>query len=265
MLARFIFVSITLFWVTMNVLLWRSEYGQRQSAGDPVPAEMVWGKILNSPDESSLNVIQGGNRVGFVRWQTSVGEAFSKMDEAPAAGIAVKSQIRFEGSVNLREHGGRFRFECRIALASSHDWEELDIRLIQRPYVFEIHSTAAKQTVRFRASDGQDYFERVFKFSDLSNPETLIAQLSWPLAGGTLDGVEVPTSTAPAASASPALQWEASNGTVTIGHEPVRVYRLHTRLMDRYDVTVFVSRAGEILRAELPDGIVLMHDKISSR
>jgi hypothetical protein len=60
------------------------------------------------------------------------------------------------------------------------------------------------------------------------------------------------------------LQWEAFNDKLVIRHEPVRVYRLQTRLLDRYPIVIFVSRAGEILRAELPQGIVLLHDQLVS-
>jgi hypothetical protein len=60
-----------------------------------------------------------------------------------------------------------------------------------------------------------------------------------------------------------AVKWEARYDTLKIGQEPVRVYRVETRLLDRYPIKVFISRAGEILRVELPDGIVLMHDQLA--
>lgn len=264
MLARFIFIVIALFWVTMNVLLWRAEYGAHPVGGGAVPAEMVWQKILDAPDDSSLNVVQHGKRIGLLHWQTSVGEEFSKLDEAPQAGITVKSKIHLDGNVTLPELGGRFRFECNLSLPNSRDWETLDLRLAHRPVVVEIHSVAAEQTVRLRASDGEGFFERKFKFSQLQNPMTLLGEIAGPLTGGLFAGLDIPVPAQPSANSPPAFKWEASNGTLKIGHEPVRVYRLQTRVMDRFDVVVFVSRAGEILRVELPDGIVLQHDKLSS-
>ena len=44
---RIIFLIVTAFFVTMNVMLWRSEYGARGQFGAPVPAELVWEKVLH--------------------------------------------------------------------------------------------------------------------------------------------------------------------------------------------------------------------------
>jgi hypothetical protein len=47
-----------------------------------------------------------------------------------------------------------------------------------------------------------------------------------------------------------------------VGHTDVPVYRLRTRLLDRFVVTIFVSRVGEILRVELPYDVVLKNDQL---
>ena len=49
---RITFLIVTAFFVTMNVLLWRSEYGARGHQGSPLPSELVWEKVLTSPDNS---------------------------------------------------------------------------------------------------------------------------------------------------------------------------------------------------------------------
>ena len=54
MIPRVTFLSIAAFWVAMNLLLWRSEYGSRGS-GIPVPVDLVWRKNLTAPDTSSLH------------------------------------------------------------------------------------------------------------------------------------------------------------------------------------------------------------------
>jgi hypothetical protein len=43
------------FWVGMNVLLWRSEYGGG-STGTPLPVDNVVAKILETPDPSELEI-----------------------------------------------------------------------------------------------------------------------------------------------------------------------------------------------------------------
>jgi hypothetical protein len=49
-----------------------------------------------------------------------------------------------------------------------------------------------------------------------------------------------------------------------IGHSPVRTYRLQTRALDKYQITIFISRVGEILRVELPDELVLVNDQLAA-
>jgi hypothetical protein len=44
----------------------------------------------------------------------------------------------------------------------------------------------------------------------------------------------------------------------------VRVYRLQARLLDRYQIVVVVSRVGEILRVELPNGLLLVNEALST-
>ena len=70
---RLTFLAIILFWGTMNVLLWRTEYGSL--GGDtPVPFALVWRKILTAPDASSLSVYQNRERMGYCEFSTSVGQ-----------------------------------------------------------------------------------------------------------------------------------------------------------------------------------------------
>ena len=41
MITRVTFIAIAVFWVTMNVLLWRVEYGS-QGSESAVPVPLVW-------------------------------------------------------------------------------------------------------------------------------------------------------------------------------------------------------------------------------
>ena len=46
------------------------------------------------------------------------------------------------------------------------------------------------------------------------------------------------------------------------GHTSVRAYRLEATVLDKYRMRVIVSRVGEILRVELPDGWELVNDQL---
>jgi hypothetical protein len=264
MFQRMLFILITLFWVTMNVLLWRSEYGDRSSLNSSVPPETVWRKILTAPDDSPLNIFSSGKRIGFCRLRTSVGEELSKMEEAPKQGVKAANHIRFDGTVALSQIHGRYRFESDLSLTDDRHWSTFNLSLLHRPIVAELHATAADQTVQVKATDGEGEFVHSFSFSELQNPMSIVDSLGGPLAAGMIGGLDAGALSPQLPATLPEVKWEAWHDTLTIGHEPVRIFRLETRVMDRYRIILFVSRAGEILKAELPNGIILLHDKLTS-
>src|SRR5690349_19597646 len=123
MLSRATLIVLTLFWVAMNVLLWRAEYGGRGSAGGSVRGGMVWQKMLTAPDSSSLTVLHHGEKIGFCHWLTSVGEELSRLNEGdvPAEGLAGRVRayrLHLEGNLALEDFGGRVRFESNLKLTT---------------------------------------------------------------------------------------------------------------------------------------------------
>ena len=73
----------------------------------------------------------------------------------------------------------------------------------------------------------------------------------------------LPRSPAQAGPAALDLHWEARNDWLQIASERMRVYRLQAKLLDRFQLLLFISLEGEILRVELPDEIVLVNDHLS--
>ena len=267
MAARFIFIALAAFWITMNVLLWRAEYGARAALGSSVPAHVVWNKILTAPDSSSLTIFRKGKRIGFCHWITSVGEDLAKMSsgETPPEGMVrkiVNYRLDLDGNVMLGSPSERLRFDSHLSLRSDRTWQEFELRLNLRPDTWVIQSAAAAQTIQVSWQDDHDKFNRVIKFSELEHPEALLQEFAGPMAATLLAGIGLPLSDAGKAPLTQALQWEARNESDKLGHSSVRAYRLQARLLDRFSAVVFVSRAGEILRVELPDGITLANDQL---
>ena len=58
-MRRLAFPVILLFWLVMNALLWRAEYGDT-GRGSRVSNDIVLDKIFNAPDASNLRVSQNG-------------------------------------------------------------------------------------------------------------------------------------------------------------------------------------------------------------
>ena len=129
MYARLTFLGIAAFWVTMNVLLWRLEFGVR--GGDTsVPPQLVWRKILTAPDASSLSVYQKGDRMGYCEFSTGVGQQMAAFDEGkpPPDGFTAHAgyQLHIAGNVSLGDFTNRLKFDGRARFDRFRQWEELD-------------------------------------------------------------------------------------------------------------------------------------------
>src|SRR6478735_523080 len=121
MASRIIFLVITLFWLTMNVLLWRSEFSPQKTVGSAVPLETVFNKILTAPDASSLEIYHHGKKIGFCRWSASVGAEASKnfSEEFEPEGMVeqlTSYSLDLEGNVTLPDTTNRLRFDLNLKL-----------------------------------------------------------------------------------------------------------------------------------------------------
>ena len=266
---RLFFLTVTAFFVTMNVLLWRAEFGARSRYGSPVPAETVWEKILTCPDNSWLEIRRKGTKIGRAIWSANIGEALSPSkvlnDELPPEGMIqhlASYTLDFDGQLSLDELS-RPRFHCNLKLGTNQNWQELSLRITLKPFAWSLLASEALQSVTFSAEDDEGRTERVISFTDLQNPEKLLRDLGGATLPATLAafGVRLPQP-GRTNSLDVGLKWEARNDWLKVGRNPVRVYRLEARLFDLYRATLFVSPVGEILRVELPDEIVLVNDAL---
>lgn len=259
MVPRVIFFLITAFWVAMNVLLWRAEYGSH--GGDiSVPVDLVWRKILTAPDVSALTIYQDGRRMGFCQFSTSVEQAMAALDEntLPSEGLVLRSgyQIHCNGNVSFGDFTNRVRFDGRLQFSSARAWRELNLKLFMQNAAVDIQSVAAEQTVRFKITSDGANFERVLSFAELQDPEALLRALG----GGLVDELDLPGLPSPPAPVAELVKWEAHRDRLIIGHEPVTAYRLETRVLD-HPIVIYTSSLGEILRVELPGGMTAVLDQ----
>ncbi len=261
MIPRAAFLLILAFWVVMNVLLWRLEYGT--SAGEmSVPPELVWQKILTAPDPSSLTIYQNRQRAGYCEFSTSVERAMAKLDDAqpPPEGFAAKNgyKLHFDGNVILGDFTNRLRFNGYVQFSSASSWREISLKLSTPAGTAEIQSTAAQQTVHFKISSEDGNFERVVSFADLQNPNALLRQFGGTFGEAMPGALALPM--APLPSAAGLLHWKARRERVTIAHQVVVAYRLETRLFD-HPIVLYTSPVGEIFRVDLPGGISAVLDE----
>jgi hypothetical protein len=264
MLARLTFLAVAAFWVIMNVLLWRLEFGGR--GGDTaVPPLLVWHKILTAPDQSSLSVYQKRERMGFCEISSGVGEQMAVYDEGklPPDGLAAQGDylLHLAGSISLGDFTNRIRFDSRLKFGRHNDWKKVTCRISTRAGVFEIASSAADQMVHIKmTSEGQVLLKRDLSFGDLQDPGAVIRAL----AGNSLvDFVGLlDASSLLAGQQDQHMDWEARRTRVKIGPETVPVYRLETSVLG-HPVIVDVSTLGEVLHIDLPGDISARVDEWS--
>ena len=261
MIARLTFLGIALFWLVMNALLWRAEYGSH--AGDtPVPAALVWKKVLQSPDASALTVFQNGKRMGYCEFSTTVARQMAALDDnkLPPEASAARAdyQIHLAGNFALGNFTNRIKFDGNIRFSSSNEWRELNLKISSRLANAEVRSFATNQIVHIKIGDEDvSLFDRDVTFAELKQPDVLISSIAGNFAG-TLLGAVIPSGTTN--SAAPKFQWNARLTRVQLGSALVPIYQLETRVLGQ-PVVIEVSKLGEILRVQLPGGIVARIDE----
>lgn len=268
MWRRLYFPLVALFWVIMNVLLWRSEIGDPAGLGQPLAVEAVWDRILTAPDESPLVIFVKDRRVGRCRWLPTVGEEAPPADAgetafAPEGRVSRITGYRldFDGTLRLEETPGPpWRFRWEIEFGPDKRWQTIRLELTRRPARWEVSADAATEKVTLRVGDGPEAWERTFDPEELRSPEAILRKLGLPApmsgwlaalgvglpAGGTGWGLE--------------LRWEAYQDWIRLAHARTRVFRLRARLFEDQYLEVLLSRVGEILKVELPGQIQLLNE-----
>jgi hypothetical protein len=275
---RIIFFVVLGFFLTMNVLLWRSEFAPNSRFGSTLPAEVVWEKLLTSPDDSWLDIRHRGSKIGRAHWTAKINEDFPEDDPELALDLPPEGMISrvtgytldFGGHVLLDEVT-RLRFDCGLSLDTNQAWQSFTFKFLVKPFSLEIRSIAREQKIRVVIED-DGRKEYVYSFEDLRNPDKILRDLGGPLLPATLGAFTLPLRQLPAAPASASgpganplgFTWQARHDRMQLGRTDVRVYRIEARVLGRYGLVFLVSPIGEVLRIELPDEIILTNDALTN-
>jgi hypothetical protein len=269
---RLVFVLLASFWLAMNVLLWRTEFGGEGQAGGPVAPQLVWDKILTAPDDSMLQVTHGGLSWGHCRWIATVDETprAATLEEEPEEIEGMVRRVSLyrvdvEGNLVVPDSSTRIRFSAHTSFGPKRDWRELQLRITARPVIFELRARAGESAVRISYQDDSDRWERVLSAEDLQQPTRLLAQIPG-MEGAAVLALLSGWQGLPLAPQKLALglEWDARQTWLETGRNRVRAYRLEARLVDRYRAVVYINRVGEILRIELPDNLLLQNEVLKN-
>ena len=262
MIRRAAFVLISLFWLTMNALLWRAEFGDGKATGSSVPLEMVWHRILTAPDSSSMEIFHREQKLGYLRWTPNIGEALvpnNSTSEEPVDGM-VKTptgySVELEGNILAGDPTNRFRAHLHLDFDTNQAWREVALTLALRTNSWSLKARSREQNLELKVEQDGVNWQRRFSFAELQNPGNLLGEFGLPFGPGTLPGL----SGLAANKLASRVAWRARNDLLKVGHSQLRVYRLQAHLLERYEILVTVSRVGEILRVDLPDAIVFKNE-----
>lgn len=264
MFSRAAFVAIALFWVTMNVLLWREEFGSGRNGVAEVPVATVIERVLDAPDASLLTLRQHGKIIGQVRWTPAILEAASSTNspesELPEGMVRTPIGHKVDLDLNLfgEDPSSRWRLMSHLDLNTNQVWTTFQVRLLQRPNSWEINGTAGGDAIQLIFDDGRSRSEQRFSIADLARPSQFLGPAA-ALIPRTL--LPTPGALNPHQMAA-GFRWTARNDWLRIGSQRVRVYRIRARWMDRMEMNAYFSRAGEILRVTFPDGITLSNEAL---
>lgn len=265
--SRLLLSALGVFWVVMSLLLWRAEYGDVGVSGTPLAPEVVWKKILTSPDSSSLAIVHRGERIGFCHLITSVAEGFDDASPANTPEGLIRSihsyNLDISGSVSLPDSTVRIRFDGQMTLAEDQSWESFRVQIIAPPVVVDVDSIQQEGTVQAKVEGAGYPLRRTLRLDQLHQPQAVFAEVfgaAGPYLARTLP-FDMADPNAP--SFQRELRWSAWTDRIKLGQSTAQVYRLALNLWEGYEVVILISRAGEILRAELPGKLTLINEALT--
>ena len=265
--SRLIVVLLGGFWAVMTTLLWRTEFAGAHFEGTPIHPDIVWRKILTSPDSSSLAIIRKGQRLGFCHIITGViSEGDTNAATSGPVGLyrGIEGyRVDLSGSISVLDHPGRLRFDGELDLDLNLNWTEFQTQFIARPLNVEIESNRARGVVRFKVENGDYAVDRNLRLEQLGHPDTVLADILGPAGPLMLGALPFPIPRVGGTAPDTELEWEALADRMKIGRSTAQIYRLEAMPMEGWRISILVSRAGEILRVDLPDTITLVNEALT--
>jgi len=270
MASRIALITSALFWVVMNGLLWQAEWGDRFASGSDLSPALVWQKILDSPDSSVLSIRHQGRSIGSFEWHPSILESSRSNAPGGAAASAIEGMVSAPAGHQLRVSTRFFGSDSpldrwmvlgNVEFSPTNSWERISIRVDQRPKSWEIQAESGSDEIRMTYEEGRRRFEQTFRTRDTAALQLMLA----PYLGALPSGLIPENALSRPETLMRSVSVEARSDWMQIGRSRVRVYRLTARLPGQLEATAFISRAGELLKIQLPDRIQLVNEAIVGR
>lgn len=265
-MQRIILLVVTLFFGTMNVLLWRTQIVGDNPIASRVPLDAVWQRMLEAPDLSALEIRHQGEKIGALRWVPAVLEAPHDPQRAESEVVPeglVKQftgyQVEADGHVFL-EARKKLQFTFNFELHTNQTLRKLHLRVGARSQAWDFAYAATNQALRLRTEGEGAFEERLFPLATRGDWEAILREFAGPVFANALLALGFRELTAPGLQSSVGVSLQARSDRLRLRHSRLRGYRVTLRWLDRLQASVFVNAVGEIIRADLPEGVMLLND-----
>ena len=255
-MRRLVFPVILLFWLAMNTLLWRAEYGDT-GRGSHVSSDVVLDKIFNAPDASNLRVTQNGTSLGFVHWEIIPDEVYFSGTNQPVGRVeSIQGYtLVLDGRVQVESLKTKLRFTLRSTLDAKLAWQAVSATIDLPPSTWEFAAAATNQVLSVKHDGALGQWERTKPLGQLRNPAALLESFAGPVFAPLLKPLLPLDAALAQATGAPielGLEWAAYNDAIRLGSTRVRIYRIEAKLPGERVITILVSRVGEILQVTFP-------------
>lgn len=272
MTNRILFVFVCLFWLTMNILLYKYESGNKSQYYSPVPVETVWKKVLMSPDPSTLEIYYRGKRIGNCRWIAGAGEEQMRKFLQTEEGEPTKNSIQkpasytidLDGTLMVKDLKGSVRFYFHSLLQNENIWSNMSLRISMEKMTINLNASAANESIILRIESPEQTFSKRFTFADLMNPSAVLQSLGGPYLSFLLPELPAIGSTTNQSGTNIRVEPRAYSYILNVGNSTIKTYRVEVKFMEHFKAAATISRAGEILKVELPDNILLINEALVS-
>lgn len=266
MFSRILLGLLAIFWAVMTGLLWRSEYLGGNLSAIPVDPGSVWQRILTSPDSSSLAIMHQGERLGFCHLITGVGSSLDQAGSTNAPEGMVRNiecyRMDFSGSLDGLDNGANLRFDGAITLSDRQAWEHFQLQLISRPWFVTMESKRDEDVLHLSVQGPEFSTRRNLRLSELNNPAAVIGDILNPIVPLAAGLLPLPVHGHSLEPGQTTLEWVATTDRLVINNSPSQIYRLELNAPEGLEMVILVSRAGEILRVDLPRNFKMVNEAL---
>ncbi len=280
MLRRLLFLSVTLFWLVMNYLLWQRDFRAADIAGSDVPLDVVWERMVRAADDSFLYIYKNKKQVGDLRWSTELVQLIqtNQAGEVIDTGFLADGMVREAANYQVEINGGRImlgkpygqvRYEFSSSFSTNNTWEFFEFSFRQKEKLLQFHANRTNELLAATFIAGDVNMKRELTFEQLKDPQQIATALIGPMpmatfAGGLMSGLSGPSH--PGVDmfhmVKLGLRWEARQDWLKIGHSKLRTYRVSLNLPEGEELAIYVSRSGEVLRVMMPGGYELRNRRL---